>query len=82
MSITLSQVTQRTPNLGDRVRQYGSVFTRAGSGVVVHRAILRGKTVLVKDHRFMEHRGTEVLPPFPLCRVYVFRTDLYSAHPP
>jgi len=84
MSITLSQVTQRTPNLGDRVRRYGSVFTRAGSGVVVHQAIMRGETVIVKDHRYVGH-GTEamkVLPLSPLCRVYVFRTDSYPAHPP
>lgn len=60
MSITLSQVTQRTPNLGDRVRRYGSVFTRAGSGVVVHRAVMRGETVIVKDHRYVGH-GTEAM---------------------
>lgn len=53
MHITLPQVTQRTPNLDDRVGRYESVFTLEGGSIVVRRAILHGRIVTVKNHRFV-----------------------------
>ncbi|KIM60316.1 hypothetical protein SCLCIDRAFT_1216922 [Scleroderma citrinum Foug A] len=53
MHITLPQVTQRTPNLDDRVSRYESVFTLEGGSIVIRRAILHGRIVTVKNHRFL-----------------------------
>ncbi|KIM60317.1 hypothetical protein SCLCIDRAFT_1216925 [Scleroderma citrinum Foug A] len=58
MNITLPQITQRTRNLGDRVHRDESVFTAEYDGVVVQRAILSGKIVIVKNRRSVGYPAT------------------------
>lgn len=85
MNITLPQITQRTRNLGDRVHRDESVFTAEYDDVVVQRAILSGKIVIVKNRRSVGYpatAATEVRSPVPFISCLPFQDPLVFSTPP